>query len=104
MIDKKLELIKYIKNLQMLRIIGKMTLINNERYFFKNYYKDSLDIEPCFNVQDKKERHLQKYNSMIEYIKNKSNEDFTKIDKPSKMIFKNIFNQEDDFEGKDNKN
>jgi len=101
MIDKKLELIRYIKNLQMLRIIGKITMINHERYFFKNYYKDSLSIDSVQN-ENKTGRHLSKYNAMMEYIKNKSNDDFFKMDKPSKMIFKNIFNQ-GDFERSNNK-
>ena len=90
----------------MLRIIGKVTLINNERYFFKNYYMDNLDIEPVFNDNEnvKKERHLSKYKTMIEYINNKSIDDFKNFDKPCKMIFKNIFIQGDDYEKANNNN
>ena len=96
LIKKKLELIRYIKNLQMLRIIGKITMNNNERYYFKNYYRYSLDIDDSASIKNKENkvgRHLLKYNEMIEYIKNKSYEDFENMDEPKKIFYKNIFNQ-----------
>ena len=72
----------------MLRIIRKYTLINQERFFFKNYYKDLLDILPVSFNENKDARHSIKQNAMIEFIKQKSNKDYNDMNKAD-----NIFNQ-----------
>jgi len=95
-INKKLELIRYLKNLQLLRIVGKVTLKDQERFYVKNYYKDVLDVERVTILKgNKKERIKFKENQMFEFIKEKSNEDFILMEKKHEMIFNNIFNQDD---------
>jgi hypothetical protein len=95
LINKKLELIRYFKNLQLLRIIGKITLFNYERYFFKNHYKDLVDSNPVVTSIQKEERHKIKTYKMIDFINVKSNELFSDMDKPGEIMFNNIFNQND---------
>ena len=94
-INKKMELIRYLKNLQLIRIIGKFTLLDQERYFFKNYYKDYLDTKSIEMMEkSKKFRNLQKEEEMFKFIEEKSIQDFNHINKQDKMIFNNIFNKD----------
>jgi hypothetical protein len=98
-INKKLELIRYLKNLEFLRVIGKVTLEHQERFFFKNHFKENLDIQGVYNKDEKNERNNFKKKQMIDFIKEKSNEDFSKLNRSGRIIFNNIFNNyhDDDF-------
>ena len=97
LINKKMELRRYFKNLQMLRIIGKITLKDQERFYFKNYYRELLDNKGVrFNKLKKEENNKKKEDHIVEYIMKKSNEDFDLMTDQEKMIFRNIFNQDID--------
>ena len=95
LINKKLELVRYLKNQQMLRVIGKVTMLNHERFFFKNFYRDILDAQPVSFRKHKEGRNLNKKFEMLDFIKHKSIEKFDELDKPGKILMKNLFYQKD---------
>ena len=69
-INKKLELIRYLNNLQLLRIITKITLKDQERFYFKNHYNDLLNEEPVSISQTSKIKRIElKFEKTSEYHK-----------------------------------
>jgi hypothetical protein len=93
-INKKMELRRYLKNLQLLRIIGKITLLDEEKFYFKNYYRNLLDNkEVLYSKENINQKAKVKFQRMVKYIKKNSKKDFNDTTQGEKMIFINILNQ-----------
>ena len=90
-LNSKLDLVKYLNNLKLLKIISKVILNDNQRFYSKNYYKKCINPDNVFkNGKEQEIKIIKKNESMLSYYENLSKISLNNVSKFVNIIVNNI--------------